>query len=181
MLPNYLQPFYFAYGSNLNAHDWNRSGFRPPFDDVFEKIGNAWLGDHAPAFTYYSGVRNGGVLDVVERTGCYVPGVLFRLKNLRGWKALCLKEGAPYGMTMKRVLTSGNKFVPAFTFTIRTEYYGGDFVAPSEEYVNIVRKGLRRHQLPTDVLDAVASGEPAPTSIPSSVTEHCGRVIAVTE
>ncbi|MCL1829847.1 MAG: hypothetical protein FWG21_00285, partial [Oscillospiraceae bacterium] len=50
-------PLYFAYGSNLNKHDWNRNGFRPPFDDVFEKIGNAWLPDRALAFTYHSAVR----------------------------------------------------------------------------------------------------------------------------
>ena len=155
-------PLYFAYGSNLNKHDWNRNGFRPPFDDVFEKIGNAWLPDHALAFTYHSAVRNGGVLDVVKRTGCCVPGALFRLKDRWGWDALCLKEGPPYGVEMTRVLMNDNRFVTAFTFTIRSEYFGGNFVVPSAEYVAVVRKGLRRHQLPTDVLDAVASGEPAP-------------------
>ena len=163
MLQNYLQSLYFAYGSNLNKHDWNRGGFRPPFDDVFEKVGNAWLPDHALAFTYYSGVRNGGVLDVVERTDCCVPGVVFRLKDRRGWDSLCLKEGPPYGVAMKRVLTNDSQFVQAFTFTIRPEFYARDFVTPSAEYVEVVRKGLRYHRLPTDILDIVANGEAAPT------------------
>jgi len=162
MLQNRIQPLYFAYGSNLNKHDWNRGGFRPPFDAVFEKVANAWLPDHAPAFTYHSTVRNGGVLDIVERIGCCVPGALFRLKNQRGWESLCFKEGTPYGVTIKRVLSSDNQYVQAFTFTIRPEYFGGNFVAPSEEYVEVVRKGLRRHRLPTDILDAIADGEPAP-------------------
>ena len=84
----FTQPLYFAYGSNLNKHDWNRNGFRLPFDDVFEKVANAWLPDHALAFTFHSAVRNGGGLDVVERHGCCVPGALFRLKNWEGKKAL---------------------------------------------------------------------------------------------
>ena len=162
MFQNRIQPLYFAYGSNLNKRDWNRGGFRPPFDDVFEKIGNAWLPDHALAFTYYSSVRNGGVLDAVERTGCCVPGAVFRLKNRRGWDALCRKEGPPYGVVMKRVLTNDNQFITVFTFTIRPEYFGGNFVAPSAEYVDVVRKGLKYHRLPTGILDAVANGEPAP-------------------
>jgi len=162
MLQNYSLPLYFAYGSNLCKSDWNRGGFRPPFDAVFEKVGNGWLGDHTLAFPYHSVVRNGGVLDVVERPGCCVPGALFRLKNRQGLAALRLKEGIPYGIAMKSVLTNGNKFVPAFTFTIRPEYFGNDFIPPSEEYVDVVRKGLRSHRLPTDVLDVVASGKPAP-------------------
>ena len=156
-------PLYFAYGSNLNKYDWNRNGFRPPFDDVFEKVANAWLGDHALAFTYYSGVRNGGVLDVVERMNCCVPGALFRLKTQQGWEALRLKEGLSYRVVMKNVLTNDNQFVEAFTFTILPQCYGGDFVRPSEEYVDVVHKGLRIHRLQTDILNVVASGEPAPS------------------
>jgi gamma-glutamylcyclotransferase (GGCT)/AIG2-like uncharacterized protein YtfP len=89
--------------------------------------------------------------------------LVFHVRQMPRRETLCLKEGAPYGIAMKRVLTSGNGFVPAFTFTIRPEYYGGDFVVPSAEYVDVVRKGLRRHHLPTDILDVIANGEPAPT------------------
>ena len=159
---NFIESLYFAYGSNLNKRDWNRGNFRPPFDVVFEKAANAWLPDHALAFTYHSGVRDGGVLDVVERPGCCIPGALFRLKNRQGWDALQFKEGPPYGVAVKRFLM-GNQFINAFTFTIRSEFYGGDFVPPSEEYVEVVRKGLRCHHLPTDILETVAKGEPAPT------------------
>ena len=157
-------PLYFAYGSNLNKHDWNRNGFRPPFDEVFEKIANAWLCDHALAFTYHSAVRDGGVLDVIERQGCCVPGALFRLKNWEGKKALDEKEGWPfiYRHSKKQVLTNTNALVEAFTYTICPERREGNFIRPSEEYVEVVQKGLRYHQLPTDILDAVAKGEPAP-------------------
>ena len=157
-----LPPLYFAYGSNLNKHDWNRNGFRPPFDSAFEKVGNAWLPDHALAFTYHSSVRGGGVLDVIEQKDCCVPGALFRLKNKRGWDALCQKEGAPYEVKSKQVLMRNNKLVPCFTFVVRAEFFQGKFVTPSEEYVEVVRKGLRCHRLPTDVLEAVAGGVAAP-------------------
>jgi gamma-glutamylcyclotransferase (GGCT)/AIG2-like uncharacterized protein YtfP len=89
-------------------------------------------------------------------------GGLVSSENREGWEALRFKEGAPYGVTVKRFLIGNNKFVNAFTFAIRPEYYSGDFVQPSKEYVDVVRKGLRCHRLPTDILDAIAKGEPAP-------------------
>ena len=131
----FTQPLYFAYGSNLNKHDWNRNGFRPPFDDVFEKVANAWLPGHTLTFTFRSAVRDGGVLDVIERQGCCVPGALFRLKNWEGKKALDEKEGWPfiYPHSKKQVLTNTNALVEAFTYTICPERREGNFIRPSEE------------------------------------------------
>ena len=148
---------YFAYGSNLNKFDWNHHGVRPPFDDCFEKVSNAWLSDYVPAFTYDSPVRSGGVLDVVARPGCCTPGVVFRLKSRKGLDALRQKEGSPYSIIAATVVTSDNRLMDVFTFTIKPRYVLGNYVTPSEEYVTVVRKGLRYHKLSTNVLDAVVA------------------------
>ena len=87
--------FYFAYGSNLNAEDWQawcrRSGFSP---DLLEFRTVAYLPDWELVFDYRSSSRNGGALDLKERIGQLTAGAVFEVAP-GGWKALDSKEGAP--------------------------------------------------------------------------------------
>ena len=159
--------FYFAFGSNLNKKDWN-SGFRPDFDQCFEKIGVAWLAGHRLAFTRYSGVRQGGVLDIVRQRGGFVPGAVFRIKNHAGWRALSSKEGGAYKPVWIKVRLTSGEIVNAFTFQMRDHLFGGtkqrnaSFVEPHDAYIAAVRKGLRNHRLPTRYLEAAIVNKPTP-------------------
>ena len=71
---------YFGYGSNLCERDWgewcSRNGEQA---DGLRFVRRAWLPEHELAFTFNSGVRGGGVLDVrvlpVGSAGWAVRGV----------------------------------------------------------------------------------------------------------
>jgi gamma-glutamylcyclotransferase (GGCT)/AIG2-like uncharacterized protein YtfP len=152
---------YFAYGSNLNQADFHRSceerGYNP--DSLqFRQIAN--LPDHEIRFTRMSSKRSGGVLDIVPRTGCVVPGVLFEVKSAVGWKALDTKEGAPGNYQRQSVVVldeQGNE-VSAQTYAV-VPRLRKDYVKPTPEYVKIVRRGLDQYDLPTCHLLAAAKGE----------------------
>ena len=90
---------YFAYGSNLNFHDWsnwcheNGAGH---LADELRCVGAATLPDRRLAFTRRSVRRDGGVLDVVPARGHVVEGVLFEANDVT-WELLDAKEGERLG------------------------------------------------------------------------------------
>jgi len=95
-------PYYFAYGSNLNSDDWQdwcrRAGYRA---DLLQPLRTGWLVDHHPIYHYRSSGRRGGALDITPTIGHLTPGVLFRVGE-DAWSALDAKEG-------RRVTTTANR------------------------------------------------------------------------
>ena len=75
--------YYFAYGSNLNFSDLARwceaEGQELALNENSAKI--AFLPDYYLAFTRYANGRSGGVLDVVQKNGCGVWGVIFPVSH----------------------------------------------------------------------------------------------------
>ena len=71
---------YFGYGSNLCERDWGEWCSRHGEEASGLRFARrAWLPEHELAFTFNSGGRGGGVLDVVERFGQAAPGALFEV------------------------------------------------------------------------------------------------------
>lgn len=156
--------YYFAYGSNLNVDDWKqwctRSGISP---DCLQPFGTGRLPDFELVFDYWSGSRGGGVLDLKRRLGQLVPGLLFTA-NEEGWVALDKKEGAPnvYERFDWVALDDSGKQLPVTTFRVRKEMLAYDgYVAPTSEYLDVVRKGYEKWRLDPSMLNAVAKNLPA--------------------
>lgn len=149
---------YFAYGSNLDDPD-RRARTTP--DPLTRVVGPAWLPDHALAFGYASMSRGGGVLDVRPHVGSLVPGVLYEIRN-GGLKTLDHKEGHPscYRRRNVVVLTEDGGMMEALTYEVVAERRR-PFVPPTEDYLQVVRRGYRTHGLPQEILEAAARGEPA--------------------
>lgn len=152
---------YFAYGSNLNSADLlsRQNGF--DVDDL-TPVGSAYLLDRDLQFTRRSKNRGGGVLDVVPRRGSAVPGILFNVKNEDVWKILDKKEGAPKAyqrICCTAALPSG-ELIPVITYEVCSENRIKEgFVKPTAEYLDIVREGYDKYNLPTSSLEAAATGE----------------------
>ncbi len=159
---------YFAYGSNLNREDWARwctaRGVSP---DVltFRSIG--YLPDHDVCFSYRSASRNGGVLDLTQRSGQIVPGVVFEVHG-DGWDRLDEKEGAPdcYQRDSALVLDATGQEVAVETYRVSRQRRER-FVRPTKEYVEVVRAGLQAFGLPTRALDAASQDRKAPWLVDS--------------
>jgi gamma-glutamylcyclotransferase (GGCT)/AIG2-like uncharacterized protein YtfP len=151
---------YFAYGSNLNQgdfRDWCRErGYQ---QDLLQYKGRAHLPDFDLAFSYRSATRQGGVLDIRERTGQLVPGVLFEVRG-NGWSALDEKEGAPnaYQRTNVAVLDERGAELPATTYRVNATR-AKQFVKPNERYVAIVQGGLEHWGLSNELLLAAAANK----------------------
>lgn len=169
---------YFAYGSNLNAEDfqaWCRNGNHPAI--VLRNPARAVLPDHELAFTYYSTSRKGGVLDVRFRAGHFVSGVLFDISEA-GLRVIDLKEGAPNAYERKLVTVLdgvGNK-VAAVTYRVRPDR-AVEFVRPTEDYLRIVANGLRDFGLYDGDLQAAATQRDNEPASNSPGTTRCGQVV----
>jgi gamma-glutamylcyclotransferase (GGCT)/AIG2-like uncharacterized protein YtfP len=151
---------YFAYGSNLNQDDfraWCRE--RGCQQDLLHFKGKAHLPDFDLAFSYRSATRHGGVLDIRERIGQLVPGVLFEVRG-NGWSALDAKEGAPnvYQRTDVTVLDERGIELPATTYRVN-ETRAKSYVTPDDKYIAIVRKGLEHWGFSAELLLAAAANE----------------------
>ncbi len=152
---------YFGYGSNLDFDDWskfcNKEGYDPR---GMEEICAAYLPRHEMKFHYHSYGRGGGAADVVDvDTDSEVPGALFTL-NEQAWEAMNLKEGFFPGKEKQncyepkpvRVRTEDG-FVEAITYIVVEDMKKSRYVAPTPEYVALIRTGLERRNLPTTALD----------------------------
>lgn len=154
---------YFAYGSNLNSNDLLQSnyGFR---EGDLHPVKSAYLPDRDLRFTRYSETRKGGTLDIVEQKGSAVPGMLFEVKNGDVIAKLDRKEGN--GVAYKKIdgsaILPDGTLVQCFTYEVIPEQRK-PFVEPTKDYIDIVRSGLREHNLSGAHLDRAISNN-TPTS-----------------
>ena len=153
---------YFAYGSNLDEENWARWCRDRGYDvATIEALGPAWLPDHELVFHYQSRLRRGGALDVRTRRGTAIPGALFRVHD---WEGLDAKEGVSGGYYRRipvTVLTDDGRAHDATTYRVCQERVA-DFVAPSQEYRDMVVRGLTRFGHGHDGFLAAASGVATP-------------------
>ena len=159
---------YFGYGSNLCERDWkgwcerngeNESGL------IFKRC--AWLPEHELAFTYSSGSRGGGVLDVVERFGQAVPGAIFEIDEACKL-ALDKKEGAPsiYEPIELTVLDDEGGAHIALTYRVKEELRAAH-ITPAPGYAEVVSEGCEALGVKGSMLAAAASERTPAWEVPS--------------
>ena len=157
------RPLYFAYGSNLNIDDFEQWCIDRGYPaELLKSAGIAGLRDYELAFSYDSSSRRGGVLDIRERRGMVVPGVIFEVAE-EGWEALDRKEGAPgcYQREDVVVFDGFGEMHRATTYRVvdsRAEYY----VEPAPGYVEVVQQGLESWGISDTHLLAAAQDESLP-------------------
>lgn len=155
-----MSQFYFAYGSNLCTSDWSRWCEQRGFaSSGLSPVRPVFLPDHRLHFSHFSRSRSGGALNVLPGVGHVVEGVLMKADR-HTWRALDRKEGAPsvYEAVEKTVLDENGSQFSAIVYVLRRERIQS-YVAPTEEYVKVVRKGLEEFGLCTDALMAAATNE----------------------
>lgn len=148
---------YFAYGSNLCLDDWHDWCGGNGYDvGLLQPVAVARLPGRRLAFTRYSKVRSGGVLDIRPCERSVVHGVLFRVAP-DGWLALDAKEGAPhaYRRIELAVIAADGKELRAVTYEVCAPV---PFVQPTDHYVAVVRRGLSAFDLPTAALEHALRG-----------------------
>lgn len=154
---------YFGYGSNLDAGDFGHFCARRGFQGArLIRRGTALLLDRQLVFDRHAASRRGGVLNLRDRPGAAVEGVLFEA-DARAGEALDAKEGVPHAyrrVECHAVLPNGSA-VPAFTCIAR----GQGFHAPDEGYLAVVRRGLASHGLGHAALLAAARGDDPPPAV----------------
>ena len=151
---------YFAYGSNLNLDDLRDWCIQRGYDfPISQPVSHGYVPDMELVFNYHSSTRGGGALNLELRLGHVVTGMLFEVSP-GGWEALNAKEGAPGYYRQKRVpvLTDDGDRVDAVTYEVVPERVR-DFVAPTEDYVNAVKAGMREFGISHGPLEAAARGE----------------------
>ena len=151
---------YFAYGSNLDWRNWSAFCARHNADPhCIKAIGAAHLPDVELVFNYRSVLREGGALNIRPRKGQVVHGVLYEV-NARGWEVLDLKESVAigcYARTRAVAITPGGQTTPVVTYVVTPARTEG-FIAPSDEYTEIVLRGLSTHGLKSDQYEKCALG-----------------------
>lgn len=160
---------YFAYGSNLHAADFARAcaanGQRA---DGLRALARAWLPDAEVVFNVYSDRRAGGVLNLRERLGQAVPGLLFEADE-SGWQALDVKEGAPwlYARTPVTVLTRDGHAHRAVTYRVPGARARSGHTPADTAYLQVVSEGLLAHGHDTTQLHHAAAGRSPPPAVPA--------------
>ena len=154
-------PIYFAYGSNLDAENWAAFCARYDADPAcMEPIGPALLPDCELVFNYRSVLRAGGALNIRERKGHFVHGALFEVTEL-GWEVLDIKESVAKGCYTRiehMAITRGGRPMPVTTYQVTPQRQEG-FVPPSDEYSQIVSRGLKSFGLPSTQLENAARNQ----------------------
>ncbi|UCD69842.1 MAG: gamma-glutamylcyclotransferase [Betaproteobacteria bacterium] len=152
---------YFAYGSNLDAENWAQFCARCDADPACMKpIGPALLPDCELVFNYRSVLRAGGALNIRERKGHFVHGALFEVTEI-GWEVLDIKESVAAGCYTRiehMAITRGGRPVPVTTYQVTPQRQEG-FVPPSDEYAQIVSRGLKSFGLPSTQLEDAARNQ----------------------
>ena len=149
---------YFAYGSNLNLKDFtNWCDRRNITDAKLAPISQARVVDYQLAFSHKSVSRGGGALNIERQTGSVVEGILFDVQGTEGWSALDRKEGAPnhYERIDVQVLLENGDTASAITYV--NPRVAGDYVKPTDDYVQLVQEGLANFDLSDRSLRAAAS------------------------
>jgi gamma-glutamylcyclotransferase (GGCT)/AIG2-like uncharacterized protein YtfP len=154
---------YFGYGSNLDAVDWNAFCERWGFKGVeLAPVSTALLLDCELAFDHYAATRRGGALNLRERAGQAVEGVVFRA-NTAALYALDRKEGAPvhYQRLQRHAVLPDGSVVPVMTYAAPSQ----GFHRPHADYLGVVRRGQAVHGIAHDMMMAVARDTAAPLTI----------------
>ena len=158
-----MKAIYFAYGSNLDAENWAQFCTRYDADPASMKpIGPAVLPDCELVFNYRSVLRAGGALNIRERKGHFVHGALFEVSEC-GWEVLDIKESVAAGCYERiehMAITRGGRPVPVTTYQVTAQRQEG-FVPPSDEYAQIVSRGLKSFGLPATQLANAARNQPS--------------------
>ena len=153
---------YFAYGSNMHWGDWShwceKRGENPK---GLVEVGIGWLPDYSLLFHYHSTGRNGGAADLSKiAPGSAAPGVLFEV-DPQTLQVIDKKEGHPnyYRRVWVDVMTPDGEFVRAITYLVVPEKVSETHIAPTDEYVDLIRTGLTQRDLPvSDLENAVVDG-----------------------
>jgi gamma-glutamylcyclotransferase (GGCT)/AIG2-like uncharacterized protein YtfP len=148
---------YFAYGSNLDAEDWAGFCARHGFHEaLLEPMSPALLLDVELTFDRHSASRQGGALNLRERPGQAVEGMLFRADDAT-LLALDAKEGAPnhYACVQRHAVLPDGTVVEAMTYVGPSQ----GFCAPHADYLAVVRRGQLAHGLAHGMMEAAALGE----------------------
>jgi gamma-glutamylcyclotransferase (GGCT)/AIG2-like uncharacterized protein YtfP len=120
-------------------------------------------------FNYRSVLRSGGALNIRERKGHFVHGALFEVSD-HGWQVLDLKESVAAGCYRRishMAIVSGGRTVPVVTYQVTRQRTEDGFVAPSDEYSEIVSRGLAAFGLPSHQYDKAAVNERAAAEVDS--------------
>jgi gamma-glutamylcyclotransferase (GGCT)/AIG2-like uncharacterized protein YtfP len=161
---------YFAYGSNLDARNWREFCARHNANPKsMQPIGPALLPDCELVFNYRSVLRSGGALNIRERKGHFVHGALFEVSD-HGWEVLDLKESVAAGCYRRishMAIVAGGRTVPVVTYQVTRQRTEDGFVAPSDEYTGIVRRGLAAFGLPSHQYEKAAVNERAEAEVDS--------------
>ena len=147
---------YFGYGSNLDKEDWtrwcNQKRINP---DGLKEIGPAWIDGFILDFNYYSSSREAGAANLtwVAPGMAATPGALFEIDEYTR-DALDRKEGHPhyYRRVEKIVHTTDGQSHLAYTYIHESEET--EFHTPTDDYIELIRNGLMRLELPTTWLDS---------------------------
>ena len=147
---------YFGYGSNLDHEDWTRWCNQKRINPGgLKEIGPAWIDGFVLDFNYYSSSREAGAANLtwVASGMAATPGALFEIDEYTR-DALDRKEGHPthYRRVEKIVHTADGQSHRAYTYIHESEE--SQFHAPSDKYVELIRNGLMRLELPTTWLDS---------------------------
>jgi gamma-glutamylcyclotransferase len=131
-------PFYFAYGSNMNAAQMRA---RVPGSEL---LGTATLKGHEFLFSGYSETWRGAVANVRRKTGKSVFGVVYVLPP-GGLGLLDRYEGYPRSYQRKsaavRMNDDGSRLSAVLYYKRATEA----LAPPSPAYVNTILAALKRH------------------------------------
>ena len=158
---------YFAYGSNLDAQNW--AEFCASLDadpGCMKPIGPALLPDCEIVFNYRSVLRTGGALNIRERRGHFVHGAVFEVTD-RGWDVLDIKESVAIGCYRRishMAIMRGGRTVPVTTYQVTPQRTQG-FVPPSQEYSDIVSRGLASFGLPSHQYHKAARNDRAESEV----------------
>lgn len=157
-----MTQLYFAYGSNLDRVAWTdfcqERGFS---SNCILPFGKAYLPDEKLVFDYRSQRHGGGVLDIRPHKGALVEGHLFAITE-EGLRALDKKEGHPkfYRQETVIVIDPNGTEVEAITYRVVPEKQG-DFVAPTEKYLESCRRGMERFEICTNQLELASKNDGA--------------------
>ena len=144
---------YFAYGSNLDAEQINR---RCANSGHVRKVSIGYLPDHKLAFTQYYQDWGGGVADVVKSPNECVWGILYELSR-ECLELLDKYEGYPndYTRTKQIINTLGGHTRLAWVYSVLRK--DGDFIAPSQKYIDIIKRTAKESGFPKDYLSYLNS------------------------
>ena len=150
----------FTYRADANEEEWRDWCARNAADPgSLSPAGTALLPDRCLAFDHYSETLGGGVLDVRERVGGYVEGVLLRASPA-GRDALDRKQGLSdfYERVSRTVILPGGAAAKAIVYEVAGSRPRA-FTPPTDDYLGIIRRGLASHGIDPAPLEAAARGE----------------------